>query len=285
MSDQNLPPEPPEPAPGTRRYPDAGPPAAPTAEGSSAASGGKPPLYKRPWFIVVAGLVVLGAIFGGDDDGAPVATDPPASQSALGADTQPRPDVAPEPGPTPEPTPEPEPEPEPVATFDPITLEGSGDDIIDIPVVADFPVVATFTHRGSSNFAVVSYDEGGGRLDLLVNDIGSYDGTVSLNFSVPPAELEITASGPWTVTISDLRDQPTYDGSASGSGDQVLFVTADAGRLAATHDGGSNFVVRAWGDRRSLLVNEIGAYSGTVRLPDAVALEISADGSWTLTQG
>lgn len=49
-----------------------------------------------------------------------------------------------------------------------------------------------------------------------------------------------------------------------------------------SHSGSSNFVVRSWGDRRSLMVNEIGAYTGTVRLPDAVALEINADGNWTL---
>ena len=42
-------------------------------------------------------------------------------------------------------------------------------------------------------------------------------------------------------------------------------------------------MIRSWGDSRSLMVNEIGTYAGTVRLPDAVALEINADGRWTLT--
>ena len=32
-----------------------------------------------------------------------------------------------------------------------------------------------------------------------------------------------------------------------------------------------------------LLVNDIGRSVGTVRLPDALALEINADGRWTLT--
>jgi len=284
MSDQNPPPEP---DPNTRRHPDMPPPGAPGSPGTpgtppagtSADPAATTPLYKRPWFIVVAVIVVLTVLFGGGDDtgDTPTAPGPPA--------TGPAPEADPEPEPEPEPEPAPEPEPEPEVTFDPVVLEGSGDDIIDVPVVADLPVVATFTHRGSSNFAVVSYDENGGRLDLLVNTIGTYDGTVPLNFTTPPAELEISADGPWTVTITDVRDQPVYDGAASGTGDQVLLVTTDAGRLAAAHDGTSNFVIIAWGDRRSLLVNEIGAYSGTVRLPDAVALEINADGAWTLEEG
>jgi len=273
MSDAKQPPPPPEAA---GPYPDPrgeiSPPGPYEVSGSL-----KKPVYQRPWFIVVAGLIVLSILFGGgDDDGDPAATEAPA----LVVDATP--DPAPEPESAPVPEPEPEPEPEPVATFEAIVIEGRGDDIIDVPVVTDTPLVATFTHRGSSNFAVVSYDSSGGRISLLVNDIGAYTGTVPLNFTSPPAELEITADGAWSVTISDVRDQPVYDGAAAGSGDQVLLVTAAAGRLAATHDGRSNFAVLAWGDRRTLMVNEIGAYSGTVRLPEALALEIKADGNWTL---
>jgi hypothetical protein len=248
---------------------------APASASSPTAGAAKQPLYQRPWFIVVAALVVLGILIGGEDDDGDAAT-----VGAPAATTAPAPEATPTP--TPQPTPEPEPEPKPVTTFGAIVIEGRGDDIIDVPVITDAPVVATFTHSGSSNFAVVSFGGSGERLDLLVNEIGNYRGTVPLNFSSPPAELEITADGAWTVTISDVRDQPVYDGAASGSGDQVLLVTVDAGRLAATHDGRSNFAVLAWGDRRTLMINEIGAYTGTVRLPDAIALEISADGNWTL---
>lgn len=249
-------------------------PASPEASGPV-----KKPFYQRLWFIILASLIVLSMFFGGDDDGDTAATE--------GATTTPAP--APDASPTtppkaePQPEPEPEPEPEPVSTFEAVVIEGRGDDIIDIPVVTDDAVVATFTHQGSSNFAVVSFDSSGNRISLLVNEIGNYSGTVPLNFSSPPSELEITADGAWTVTISDVRDQPVYDGTATGSGDQVLLVTVGAGRLAATHDGRSNFAMLAWGDRRTLMINEIGSYSGTVRLPDAVALEITADGNWTLT--
>jgi len=252
---------------------------------SSIPGPARKPVYQRPWFLVLGALIVLGLLFGGDDDATETAaTDAPATAPTPAPAPEATPAPAPEPPQQPESEPEPEaePEPVPVTMFEAVVIEGRGDDIIDVPVVSDVPLVATFTHRGTSNFAVVSFDASGGRISLLVNEIGRYDGTVPLNFSTAPAELEISADGAWTVTLSDLRDQPVYAGSAAGSGDQVLLVTSGAGRMAATHAGRSNFVILAWGDRRTLLVNEIGTYSGTVRLPDAIALEISADGAWTL---
>lgn len=192
-------------------------------------------------------------------------------------------EVGTSPEPADEPAEEPEPEPAPSAVFEPIVLEGSGDDIIDVPVITDSIIVATFTHQGSSNFAVVSYNQAGDRISLLVNEIGNYQGTVPFNFSEAPTELEITASGPWSVTLSDLLEQPIYDGSLfEGSGSQVLLVSTDSNRLTATHNGQSNFAILGWGDRRDLLVNEIGPYEGTVRLGNPLALEIRADGQWTL---
>ena len=62
----------------------------------------------------------------------------------------------------------------------------------------------------------------------------------------------------------------------------MLLVSTDSSRLSATHNGSSNFAILGWGDRRDLLVNEIGTYSGTVRLGNPLALEIKADGEWTL---
>jgi hypothetical protein len=66
----------------------------------------------------------------------------------------------------------------------------------------------------------------------------------------------------------------------------VVVVDVSSPSLSITHDGGSNFVVRAWTDRRDLLVNEIGPYDGTVRSPTGtVVFEVNADGAWTLTSG
>lgn len=285
------------------------PPAAPPASGDQApgqptphadqSSESKKPWFKRWWGItlIVLGIIVfLGIIAGPDDEAAddPIADEPedePAEavedelesepQAETDAEAEPEPEPATDPEPVveePEPAPEPEPEPE---SFEAVTIEGSGDDIVDVPVVDDHILVATFTHDGQSNFAVTSYDQGGNRLDLMVNHIGSYQGTVPYNFEVSPNELEINADGPWTVSISDLLEQPALEDSQDGVGDQVLLL-ATSGRLTATHGGDSNFALLAWGQRRDLLVNEVGAYEGTVRLPEAIALEIVADGEWSL---
>lgn len=241
------------------------------------------PARKVPtWLWVVGGVLVLGLIInafdGGDSD---TAADAPQEAPAVVEEAEEEVGTSPEPAD--EPAEEPEPEPAPSAVFEPIVLEGSGDDIIDVPVITDSIIVATFTHQGSSNFAVVSYNQAGDRISLLVNEIGNHQGTVPFNFSEAPAELEITASGPWSVTLSDLLEQPIYDGSLfEGSGSQVLLVSTDSSRLTATHNGQSNFAILGWGDRRDLLVNEIGPYDGTVRLGNPLALEIKADGQWTL---
>jgi hypothetical protein len=71
-----------------------------------------------------------------------------------------------------------------------------------------------------------------------------------------------------------------------GSGDDVIRYNGSAATLTSTHDGSSNFII--WGyesDGRiaGLIVNEIGAYSGTDLIePGTAILDIVADGSWTL---
>lgn len=58
--------------------------------------------------------------------------------------------------------------------------------------------VARFTHDGESNFIVWAYRDDG-RSDLLVNEIGSYDGSTAIR---GPAWLEVRADGNWTIDVS-----------------------------------------------------------------------------------
>ncbi|MCA1788472.1 MAG: hypothetical protein LC667_01070 [Thioalkalivibrio sp.] len=159
--------------------------------------------------------------------------------------------------------------------------QGVGDDFFDIDL--GVPSIALLTHDGRSNFQVLAYAADGGR-DVLVNEIGVYQGTRPLGFSELPVEIEIKADGAWTLTVLPL-DQAVEPGtSLAGRGDMVLdFRGVDGRALVLTHDGSSNFMVLAWGDRRSALVNEIGAYSGRLRLAaGTLFLEIRADGNWSL---
>ena len=59
----------------------------------------------------------------------------------------------------------------------------------------------------------------------------------------------------------------------------------DGGAATLSHDGDSNFAIWAWGVAgRDLLVNEIGAYDGTVLVESGLSIwDITADGNWTVT--
>ena len=60
--------------------------------------------------------------------------------------------------------------------------------------------VATFTNSGSSNFIVRIYDEYGDR-DLLVNEIGSYNGQATFTTSSSSRYyFEVVSSGNWTIS-------------------------------------------------------------------------------------
>jgi TM2 domain-containing membrane protein YozV len=80
----------------------------------------------------------------------------------------------------------------------------------------------------------------------------------------------------------------------TGVGDNIITLPAGAaaGIVTATHNGSSNFAISVIDATNQstgeLLVNEIGAYSGTTEygfnaFGDGVALELSADGEWSVT--
>lgn len=146
--------------------------------------------------------------------------------------------------------------------------------------------IVTATYDGASNFVVNVLDaDNESTGDLLVNAIGSYDGRTAfgLTSTGDASALEVTADGPWTITVAPLSS--AKDLPESGEGDGVYLYDGDSGKLALSHSGEGNFVVyEETGDALSmgLLVNEIGSYSGKVALstgPSIIA--ITADGSWT----
>lgn len=163
--------------------------------------------------------------------------------------------------------------------------QGTGDDFFAIEV--DGPSIAVITHQGSSNFIVQSWDQDSEWPNVLVNVIGSFDGTVPLGFDSDPVDIEIQADGSWTLTITALDDAVELhaDTTQSGVGPMVLDLRdLDARALNLSHAGSSNFQVIGWSTSSvwpDVLVNEIGAYDGRVRLPSEVEfLQIEADGAW-----
>lgn len=253
-------------------------------------AGGKKPIWRRRWFLIGAGLLVLigigGALSDPEEDVTSAIHADAEVTTTSGADD--------ETTTTSETTTTTEPistttTSTTVKTWESFTVSGTGDDVVELAIPEDQPAVVAVEHSGSGNFAVVSYSSGGDRIDLLVNEIGSYQGRHGVNFlqGEEVAELEITAGGSWSVTASPLQDAASMTSSFEGAGDDVILFAGAGNRLEVTHDGERNFSVIAWGGSgRDLLINEIGPYSGAVRLDDGTILfTITADGAWTMAMG
>lgn len=175
--------------------------------------------------------------------------------------------------------------------FESFTVSGSGSDVVSLSVPGDDPAIIHLTHDGSSNFIVWSLEADLSYVDLLVNEIGPYDGVRGLNigwFSPEPVRyLEIDADGNWELTVSPISSARSMGGSRSGHGDEVLRYTAGTpNTMHSTHDGSSNFIIlghESDGSYGDLIVNEIGSYNGTDVVEAGIRiLEIRADGNWTL---
>ena len=175
--------------------------------------------------------------------------------------------------------------------FHPFTVSGTGNDVLGFRVPGDVPAILDITYAGSSNFIVWSLDDSHEAIDLLVNEIGAYDGRRMVHggwFLAPEhvRYLDITASGPWTITTRPLLSASTFRTALSGSGDDVVLYRGSSATLTSTHNGSSNFIIvgyRSDGRYNGLIVNEIGSYSGTDLIDNGTSvLDISADGNWTL---
>lgn len=164
------------------------------------------------------------------------------------------------------------------------TVSGKGDDVVSDITVGDGLYKVHFTHNGRRNFIVKAYDANND-WDLLVNEIGKYDGYVLL-LGESPFAFEITANGEWAYTIEPLSKTP--DAEFAGKGNYVTgLCTISSGAWEFTHDGDSNFAVWIYTtDGRDLLVNEIGSYTGKklITIPDGslAVFAINADGNWSI---
>ena len=170
-------------------------------------------------------------------------------------------------------------------------MTGVGNDVIDFRIPGDVPAVLDLTHDGTSNFIVWSLDSSFGLIDLLVNEIGPYDGRRMVHggwFSAPELvrHLDIDADGAWSITARPMTAARSMTSSLTGSGDDIVRYRGSAATLTSTHNGTSNFIIVGYesnGSYAGLIVNEIGSYSGTDLIPTGTAiLDITADGNWTL---
>lgn len=175
-------------------------------------------------------------------------------------------------------------------TFKAITLKGKGNKVAKFKIPADAVGIATITYSGGSNFIVSSIDAGGDELDLLVNEIGKYKGTVLFDETdgAHSVAFKVESSGSWKIVIRPLSAAAKWDGKATlkGSGDAVYQIAPPSSGLVTlnlAHKGDGNFMVAAYSpDGIDLLANEIDNFKGETLLPDGTfLLEITAGGSWS----
>lgn len=179
----------------------------------------------------------------------------------------------------------------------PIDLSGQGQKATDSFSLPSGSSIFKMKHTGSSNFSVRLLDDQGELVDLLVNEIGSFDGQKALGIETAGDYLlDIAADGPWTITIESLRPEeeeaPSVPREFSGNSQQateMFSIGSGLARFEMTHDGSSNFSVRLLDDQGQLvelLVNEIGAFQGSkatsIRQTGKYLLDIAADGNWNI---
>jgi hypothetical protein len=176
--------------------------------------------------------------------------------------------------------------------FKPIVLKGKGDKIAKFKIPEDAAAIAQITGKGSSNFIVEAIDASGDTNALLVNEIGSYSGTVLFDEDAGQHSVafKIQSNGSWRIAVKPVSQAKGWNPTktATGKGAMVLRLTATPDDLAVVtikHKGKSNFVVQVLGtDGTDLLVNEIGRYTGEGIIPPSTLLvTVDADGSWSIT--
>ena len=170
------------------------------------------------------------------------------------------------------------------------TYSGVDDQVVSITPFKDSMIV-TAEYQGDTNFIVYPVDGTGKRGFSWFNEIDSWSGQIFQGSSSKPwVAFQVKTQGDWSITIAPLSSaQVINPKSHSGSGAQVFkfnVIPKGLRKLSITHDGDSNFFVRPIsnkGKQGFSMVNEIGAYDGTVLLPSNTAyLSIVGDGNWTI---
>lgn len=173
-------------------------------------------------------------------------------------------------------------------TLSSLKFSGTGDTGTDRFKLESGFVVIDATHSGSRNFILELLDTNGNSVELVVNDIGPYEGSQA--FIVPAGEYlyNISADGSWTVEMSQYLpdEKDILNGAASGKGDSAVFINIESGarNIKSTHDGQRNFIVEI--NDSVLLVNDIGIYEGSQiqQFEDSAIylFNVIADGNWTI---
>lgn len=161
---------------------------------------------------------------------------------------------------------------------EPLQLVGKLDGVVDVS--GHTPSMMTITCNGSKPFVVTALDVNGRIVDVVIDKVGRYSGTVAvLDPSV--TSLQIESSGNWTIDVADLASAPHVAGSSSGTGDSVFIRDGAAGSVRVTQSGLGAFSVKT--STGVVVAEGTGAFDATVPVPAGpVVLVVRADGAWSI---
>lgn len=95
------------------------------------------------------------------------------------------------------------PQPQPKQVPDPITLSGSGQQATSKFHLQKGLSTFKLTYTGGSNFSVWLLDSSGNNIELLANDIGTFDGSKAVQIDTDGDYLlNVESEGQWTVGIT-----------------------------------------------------------------------------------
>lgn len=153
----------------------------------------------------------------------------------------------------------------------------------------DGAAIVKITHTGGSNFAIWSDNANGEHIDLMVNTVGNYQGTLPLDFlGESTTRFEVTAGGAWEIQVLPVAmvRRENIPGTFQGKGDDVVAFEGGAPDLlkANASNASENFAIFTYGDNgRDLAINEIAPYTGTVVIDrQTFVIVITATGPWSI---
>jgi hypothetical protein len=87
----------------------------------------------------------------------------------------------------------------------PLTFAGTSDNAYSAFTATSGTVKFTMSYTGTGNFAVILYDNNGNYVNLLANEVGSYNGSKSQSFSGTGIYyLAVTGVGSWSITVTHM---------------------------------------------------------------------------------
>jgi hypothetical protein len=188
------------------------------------------------------------------------------------------------------PNPNETPEITPTSIPDPITLDGSGNDIVEFTKWKG-PAVLSAAHDGDGDFVISNYTKDNQKIYTLLRKTGYYVGSLPLDFlsSEDSKSFNITASGTWELQIIplELARSEIIPALIEGDGDDVVIIIDDHPEqlVVDASNASEAFMIVAFGDNgeRNLLINATAPYNGTLTAPPGTTkLVITATGPWAI---